>query len=326
MLLALMLLAAPDAVVVTTRPQVFAGELPAVIVRVIQPINGATLRLRREDLREFNFTVPKTKKGEFVFKLDQDKGTSLDYTGELEVQFVGGEKGAIPLEFRGDIIVPIEIETLASAKDIAARRFGVKANRAIEKIEMTLITEGGDKVGPTLFRPKEPSAEFTAEFPQTSVPTVRIDAVFYDKKGINRTMQLFPWYVEIAHDDVVFATNKFDVPKSEEQKLADAYGRIISAAQKAMKFAPIKLYVVGHTDTVGPNDKNLTLSHKRARSIAAYFRKHGFSLPVVVAGMGETSLAKATADETDEALNRRAQYVLTIDPPDLGKPAKWEQF
>jgi outer membrane protein OmpA-like peptidoglycan-associated protein len=93
-----------------------------------------------------------------------------------------------------------------------------------------------------------------------------------------------------------------------------------------MKFAPIKLYVVGHTDTVGPNDKNLTLSHKRAKSLALYFRKHGFSLPIAVAGLGESALAKVTADETDEALNRRAQYVLTIDPPDLGRPTKWEQF
>ncbi|MCC6808416.1 MAG: OmpA family protein [Deltaproteobacteria bacterium] len=325
--LSVMLLAAPDAVTLQTKAQVFAGEgVPFVKVMVHLPIEGAVLRLKREDNKDFNFTIPKAKKGEFVFKLDQEKGSSYDYSGELEVRFKGGEVGTIPLEFRGEIIVPLEVATVASAKEIAQRKFNVKASRKIAKIDMTLIGEDGAQIGPVIFRPKEPSEQFVAEFPLATVPTVRIDAVFADEKGITRAVQLFPWYVEIAHEEVSFETNKFDVPKAEEQKLAVAYDRIFSTAEKAMKFAPVKLYVIGHTDTVGPADKNLTLSHKRAKSIATWFRKHGFSLPVVVAGLGESSLLKATPDETDEASNRRAQYVLTVDPPDLGRPVQWEKY
>lgn len=326
MLFCLLLIAAPDAVTVQTKPQVFAGDgVPWVKVTVRLPIESAMLRLKREDGKDFTFIVPK-KKGEYVYKLDQDPGTSLDYNGELEVRFKGGETGAIPLDFKGEVVVPLSIETVATAKDIAARRFNVKANRPLEKIEMTLVLEGGEKVGPRIFRPKEPSAAFTAEFPETSAPCVRIDAVFSDPKGITRSMQLFPWYVEVAHEDVGFETNKFDIPPAEEPKLAAAYAHIVEIAQRAMQYAPVKLYVVGHTDTVGPTDKNLTLSHRRAKSIATYFRKHGFSMPVVVAGLGESALVKQTPDETDEPANRRAQYVLTVDPPDLGRPVRWEQF
>lgn len=326
LLLCSLLLSAPDAVTVQTKPQVFAGEgLPFVKVSVILPIDGAVLRLKREDGQEFNFVVPK-KKGDYTFKLEQAAGTSFDYEGELEVKFKGGETGAIPLAFKGEVIVPLTIETIANAKDVAARRFTVKANRPLEKIEMTLVGEGGEKIGPKIFRPTPPAATFVAEYPDTGAPVLRIDAVFVDPKGITRAMQLFPWYVEVAHEDVSFETNKWDVPAKEEVKLATAYERIFASAEKAMKHAPVKLFVIGHTDTVGPNDKNLTLSHKRAKSIAVYFRKHGFTLPIGVCGLGETSLAKQTADEVDEAVNRRARYVLAIEPPDLGKPVKWEQF
>jgi outer membrane protein OmpA-like peptidoglycan-associated protein len=323
---ALALLSAPDAVKVQTRPQVFADEgVPFVKVSVILPIESAVLQLHRDDGKDFAFTVPK-KKGEYTFKLEQEKGTAFDYKGELEVRFKGGGVGKIPLDFRGEVVIPLMIETIASAQDIAARRFSVKANRPLEKIEMTLVSESGEKIGPQYFRPPAVATEMVVPFPETKVPVVRIDAVFSDTRGIKRTMQLFPWYVEVAHEDVNFESNKFDLPAKEEPKLVDAYGRIIDSAEKAMKFAPVKLYVVGHTDTVGPADKNLALSHKRAKTIASYFRKHGFSLPISVAGLGESALVKATPDETDEPANRRVQYVLTVDPPDLGRSVRWETF
>ena len=88
----------------------------------------------------------------------------------------------------------------------------------------------------------------------------------------------------------------------------------------------ITLFIAGHTDTVGSASANLKLSQERARSIAGWFRKRGVRLPISYEGFGETSLAVKTADNVDEARNRRADYVLSDGPPTLRRelPPKLE--
>jgi outer membrane protein OmpA-like peptidoglycan-associated protein len=320
-------LLAADAVTINTKTRVYAHEgVPSLTIIVRQAIEGATLTLAREDLKKFDFKIPKTAKGEYTFKLAQDPGTSLDYEGELEVRFKGHEVSTVPLHFKGEVIVPLEITTTASAKDVAARHFTVHCGRDLVSVEMALTGEDGVPLGKQVFKPKTPSSDFQVEWTPTRVPVVRIDAVFADAHNVTRNMQLFPWYVEVQHEDVGFASNQFDIPKSEESKLQAAGERILAAAKKAIDHAPVKLYVLGHTDTVGPNDKNLALSHKRARAIAQWFKKHGFTPPIFAVGLGETALAVPTPDETDKAENRRAQYVLTVDPPDVGKELHWDRI
>lgn len=322
-----LLVAAQDAVTVNTKTRVYAGEgVPELTVVVHEKIAGASLRLKRDDGERFDFKVPPSKKGHFTFKLTQAPGTSLDYEGELEVRFFGAEVGSIPLKFTGEVIVPLAIETSANAKDIAARSFKVKANRPIARIEMVLVGELGLPAGRHVFTPKAPAAEFVVSWPETKIAVLRIDAQFFDAKNVGRNMQLYPWYVEIAHEDVSFPTNSADVPPEEAPKLQAAHERIIENAKKVIGHAPVKLFVIGYTDTVGPPDKNQLLSVRRARSIAQYFREHGFTAPVVFTGLGERGLAVATPDETDNAQNRRARYVLAIDPPDLGLAAQWSQL
>jgi len=72
----------------------------------------------------------------------------------------------------------------------------------------------------------------------------------------------------------------------------------------------LKLYVAGHTDTVGASAKNRKLSLARAHAIGAYFKQHGVTMPIVVAGYGEDVPKAKTADGVDNATNRRADYVL----------------
>ena len=95
----------------------------------------------------------------------------------------------------------------------------------------------------------------------------------------------------------------------------------------------MRLYVAGHTDTVGPSLKNQVLSLDRARAIAAYFRRKGLALPIAFAGFGEQVLKVKTPDDTDERRNRRADYVIApLDaPPPFGGPylkarVAWKQL
>jgi outer membrane protein OmpA-like peptidoglycan-associated protein len=119
-----------------------------------------------------------------------------------------------------------------------------------------------------------------------------------------------PWSVAVDHEDVNFQTDSAVIDDTEAKKLDASLGKIEEVVKRSGKFMKMKLYVAGHTDTVGPAPKNKKLSLARATAIGAYFRKHGLAIPVVVAGYGESVLKVQTADETDERANRRADYVL----------------
>ena len=77
----------------------------------------------------------------------------------------------------------------------------------------------------------------------------------------------------------------------------------------------LQLYVGGYTDTVGDAQDNLKLSQARARSIAEYFKRKGVEIPIMYAGFGERALLVKTPDNTDEARNRRALYIVANTPP-----------
>jgi outer membrane protein OmpA-like peptidoglycan-associated protein len=80
----------------------------------------------------------------------------------------------------------------------------------------------------------------------------------------------------------------------------------------------IQLYVAGYTDTVGNSASNQGLSERRAKSIARWFSTRGFAQPIHFQGFGEDALAVGTPDETDQAANRRAIYILAAQPPPTG--------
>ncbi|MGE5186282.1 MAG: OmpA family protein, partial [Acidobacteriota bacterium] len=114
----------------------------------------------------------------------------------------------------------------------------------------------------------------------------------------------------VEHEDVNFRTNSAELDADEASKLDASLAKIEDVVKRSGKLIKMQLYVAGHTDTVGPNAKNLDLSRRRALTIGRYFKKHGLAIPVVVAGFGEEVLKVQTPDNTDQRANRRADYVL----------------
>jgi outer membrane protein OmpA-like peptidoglycan-associated protein len=103
-------------------------------------------------------------------------------------------------------------------------------------------------------------------------------------------------------------------------KLDSSLAAIDGVVQRSEKFMKMRLYIAGHTDTVGPSAKNRKLSLDRALAIASYFRKKGLKIPIAFAGFGEEVLKVKTPDNTDERANRRVDYV--IGPADGAPPFK----
>ena len=143
----------------------------------------------------------------------------------------------------------------------------------------------------------------------------RIEVFAYDMNDYYKGIALTPWSFQIPHEDVVFETDSAVIRPSEADKLVKSLARINAELPRARHLGTVTLFVVAHTDTVGGNDYNLELSTRRAQAIARWFRAQGVKIPIAYDGVGEGALLVKTADEIDEARNRRADYMLGLEPP-----------
>ncbi|MFN7145254.1 MAG: OmpA family protein [Myxococcota bacterium] len=136
-----------------------------------------------------------------------------------------------------------------------------------------------------------------------------------------------PWFLDIPHEDVLFASDSADIPAAEEHKLQHTLTQLQDVLDKYGSVVPVKLYIAGCTDTVGDSAHNQDLSLRRAQSIAKWLRAKGYSQPIYYYGFGEKLLAVPTDDGVDNAANRRALYMVGANPPPPGSgvpPVAWK--
>lgn len=134
------------------------------------------------------------------------------------------------------------------------------------------------------------------------------------------------FYLEIPHEDVIFASGSWEIAAEQVQKLEDPLDTLKEAAKRYGKIMQVRLYVAGYTDTVGAPADNQRLSERRAHSIARYFAEHGLKgVQIFVRGFGEGALLVKTADNADEPRNRRAQYIVSTFTPHIAGPGSWKR-
>jgi outer membrane protein OmpA-like peptidoglycan-associated protein len=82
-------------------------------------------------------------------------------------------------------------------------------------------------------------------------------------------------------------------------------------ANVLVRYGKTHLTVVGHTDNVGTNQYNQTLSERRSGAVADYLRSKGV-IPqrLVSVGQGENSPRATNATEEGRRLNRRVEIVV----------------
>jgi hypothetical protein len=237
--------------------------------------------------------------------------------GSLRGAFTDGSTGDMPLEFQVSMLAPMKVEVPAESVDLAARRLSVVSSRPIARIDVAVTGLGKQHLGggSTDVAPGRTSP-VQVTWTQTPGEAILIVVTVTDPSGFWSELTLRPWHYAIPHTDVSFETDDSVVRPSEEPKLAEVLTHIQGVYDKYGRDVPvINLYVAGYTDTVGTAEHNEQLSRLRAASLAKWFRAHGFSSEVWYEGFGERVLAVQTPDGTDEALNRRAAYVLGSEPP-----------
>jgi outer membrane protein OmpA-like peptidoglycan-associated protein len=241
--------------------------------------------------------------------------------GSLSGHFVDGTQGEAPLRFELKAPRSISLTYAADDLDLEARTMAVRSSHPLDRIEIQVFGPGGTKLGSGI-SPADASSlgPHQLQWSQQPGEVVQIRLRAHGSLGEVFSLDLWPWSYQIPHDDLFFASGSHAITPEEAQKLSPVLKQIDAVLLKYGKGVgghpiPIHLYVAGYTDTVGSSASNRELSHRRAQSIARWFRARGFKRSIFIQGFGETGLIRPTADEIEDSANRRALYMLSAMPP-----------
>jgi len=319
------------------KGDVQVGQKPVLRVTAVQQVTDLRVELKRDDGKDFRMRQPALARGQSVMlPIGDGAAGQASYTGSISAQIPGGERWRDELSFQTLVRAPIKVGYDAEHLDLDRRVLQFTLSRPAGSAELVVTGDDGKELGKgAATYKKEPAGTWLpitwTQPPGTRVMTMKLRAVSSD--GLASSVELIPWSVAIEHEDVSFATDSAVVDPAEEGKLDASLSKIAEIVKRSGRFMKMRLYVAGHTDTVGPDGKNRKLSLDRARAIARYFRKRGLALPIAFAGFGESVLKVKTADGVDARANRRADYVLgpaSAAPPFKGPYLKaraaWQQL
>jgi outer membrane protein OmpA-like peptidoglycan-associated protein len=235
----------------------------------------------------------------------------------VRAAFVDGDvvEQDVPMEWQYSL--PLTVDLSGASADLEAKVVTVKVSGRVEEAEITAYGAGravvDTRVVPIGAGPGNVSVPFVGD------PS---EVVLLDVNLKNATawsgFTFSPWFLDIPHDDVLFASDSDVIAADQEWKLQKVLDQLVDVVEKYGSMVPVKLYIAGCTDTVGDAAHNRDLSERRARSIGRWLKGHGFSGPVFYYGFGESLLAVRTGDGEDNILNRRALYMVGANPPPAG--------
>ena len=326
--------------------RVAAGERPKIVLVATEAVGPIDVALRDETGKSFTAHIPRLSAGaQHTMALGDAPGRHR-YEGHVTIAPArpGGAPEQRPVNFE-TVVAPNNLQvTIDRARvDLGARRLEARLSRPADRVEVqvqrVLLGGANDTGTGEVVRAEHnlrgqaanaplivtwpafasgTQASSGAAVPGNDADVARIDLKFFDTDGFFASVALLPWRVFIPHEEVTFATDSDAIEARERPKLEASFTKIATALQQHRTLGPVRLYLAGHTDSVGAPAHNLTLSRGRALAIARWFRRRGLRLPIAYEGFGEQALAVATPDETAEARNRRVDYILALEDPVLG--------
>lgn len=292
------------------------GENPTFIVTPNRPV--ASLRVVIEaGGRSYEFNKNGVGKGQSAsFEWRRDEAVT-NATAWVQAEFTDSTTEEVQVPFSWVYGAPLKVDLSRAKADVETRTLTVDVTAPVSRADVIVYGAGKAVLD-------ERSVPINAGPGSIEVPWVGdpSDAVLLDiKLHADNAWAGFtysPWFLDIPHEDVLFATNSADIPADEAHKLEHTLTELKDVLAKYGSVVPVKLYIAGCTDTVGDRGSNLVLSRNRARSIARWLRSHGYDKPIYYYGFGEGLLAVPTPDGTDEPANRRALYMVGANPPPAG--------
>lgn len=311
-------LANGSVVAVEVVPTALAGQdVPRLVVVLKQPVASWSVVLTATDGSRVERTFNRPRPGRTEIALSHQPGT-VTWTGRLSVSFGDDGEQGMPLSFDTTLQSAPKLSLPEKAVDLEKRTVSVAVDRAGGSLEVRVLSDEGVELAhfTRAFDQAKAGEPRVVSWPQPADARVlRIDVRAIDQHGLYSDLELYPWRIDVPHEDVLFATGQAEVTQQESPKLERSLVSLNEALSKYGRFAKVRLFVAGHTDTVGDAASNQALSEARALAIGRWFRKRGVKVPISYAGLGESTPLVPTADETDEPRNRRAEYIVAVEPP-----------
>ncbi|MCP4871199.1 MAG: OmpA family protein [Proteobacteria bacterium] len=301
------------------KPAVQSGDgYPQVYLTANDSFDKVTLTCERSDGGSVNLSKSSVSKGKKItFDLKQPTG-EFNYDCEARGYYGSGEDEFFDLYFRFDAFLGggLAIEVPRDEIDLKNSTLTARADRVVGTAHLTIVTPDGPQFDEDVDVGENSAGDdLWLEWSGVRGDVLRIDVTLTDRWGFYSYENIFPWSLEIPHEDINFDTGAHVMRDDEKHKVDSAYKDAKEVFDRYSKYVEVRLYIAGYTDTVGPRGDNQALSERRARSIAQEFRNKGFVGPLYYQGFGEDALAMATEDSVDLEANRRAMYILASRPP-----------
>jgi outer membrane protein OmpA-like peptidoglycan-associated protein len=111
----------------------------------------------------------------------------------------------------------------------------------------------------------------------------------------------------VSMPDVLFDTGSYTLKPAARERLARISGIVLA-------YPDLRLEIEGHTDSVGSDAYNQTLSEKRAASVRDYLVDNGVSINNVIArGLGKGNPVADNSTAAGRKLNRRVEMIVSGD-------------
>lgn len=307
-----------DAIEFQIVPKVLAGsrERPRITIRANEPVGGVEIVLAREGGKTLTFRTGRMKPGASrTFPLELPPGPHR-LKGRLTLT-LGDEQVGSELDFEAEVVEPAVLTLDRERLDLENRKVVLASTRKTAKVDLTVVGDDGRTLAESTidFEGAAPGTPLEVTWGEHDGTVMKIALRVHDPDNFFSGIELYPWSIQIPHEEVNFASGSAVIERSETPKLQASAKLIQEAIRKYGRWADLKLYIAGHTDTVGTAESNLALSVQRARAISAQLRRLGVRIPIYYEGFGEAALAVPTPDETDELRNRRAEYIVAIEQP-----------
>jgi len=326
--LALPAVAKADAISVKMVTTVPAGQQPRLTITAMQPVDKVEVLLNRDDGKIVEETIAGLGVGGWRDVMLDGTAGKRQYSGRITC-VSNGKPSSTQVSFETSVSVVLSVVLDKSRVDVPHGRLEMQVSIPEGRVELKILsaTDGATLVDheqsfsdhapgdPLIVTWNPPGKNGKEDGKESEVG--RIDVRVSDPTGAFQSYSLFPWSIYIPHEEVAFATDSAAIASTETPKLQASLAKISDALATHKDLGAIKLYIAGHTDTVGSAKYNLGLSLKRAQSIAGWFLKNGLRVPIAFEGFGEQALRIATPDNTDEPRNRRVDYILSVEDPVL---------
>ncbi|HCB63194.1 MAG: hypothetical protein A2W93_11515 [Bacteroidetes bacterium GWF2_43_63] len=131
------------------------------------------------------------------------------------------------------------------------------------------------------------------------------DSVFSEPTNVNVDLEPVELGKAYRMKDIYYESNSADLTP-ESKKVLDEFTEFL------IENPNIKVKIQGHTDNIGSDAFNLTLSENRAHSVYNYLVSMGLSASrLSYKGFGETKPVDTNDTEVGRAMNRRTEFLIT---------------